>query len=78
MTPLQISMLLDIHCGTPIENLGCGPQQDAMRMFVESELIEPHDFKLRPRGQAYVSMLMSMPLPVAHWTIPGPWTPSVV
>lgn len=83
MTPLQIKMMLHIYgIAEPIDNLhdGHSAQRSAITEFLREELITPADcpcaYALTDRGMAYVRFLTSMPLPVANWQIPGPWTPT--
>ena len=81
MTPLQIEMLLHVYARkSPIPNGEYPAQVDAMNGFildglVELELVDGLPV-LAARGEAYVRFLMQMPLPVANWSIPGPWAPS--
>lgn len=78
MTPLEINVLLHIHCvAEPIENLGShsSAQRDAVTWFKTEGLIQSDTesgcaYSLTDRGRAYVQFLMAMPLPVAKWTIP--------
>lgn len=85
MTPLQINMLLHFYGRAAPWTEWHSAQKEAFDYFVGEQLIEPNDkggwnldapFKLTERGVAYVRFLCALPLPVANWTIPGPWAPS--
>lgn len=81
MTPLQIQMLLHYHCSpAPFSPWGSS-QSEAMDMFRAEGLVnDPIGLcaaTLTKRGEAYVKFLTTMPLPVANWSIPGPWNPSL-
>ena len=85
MTPLEIEMLLHIHTrNAPIDNLHNpqGAQRQAITWFLSAQLIEPSSesataYRLLPRGAAYVSFLLSMPLPDSEWSLPKGWAPSI-
>lgn len=82
MTPLQIRMLLHYsYSPDPFQPWGAA-QSEARDRFREEKLIDdegcgPCSARLTERGQAYVGFLIAMPLPVANWSIPGPWNPSI-
>lgn len=83
MTPFHIELMLHIYSiAEPIDGLHDpeGPQRAAINEFLHEKLIVPGKraagYELTDRGEAYIRFLISMPLPVANWEIPGPWSPS--
>lgn len=89
MTPLAIQMLLHFHSKpTKYPGIENDAQQACLSEFLRDDLINPgqldqgnfdEPIRLTDRGQAYVNMLCSMPLPelVSHWALPGPWAPAI-
>ncbi len=81
MTPLQIRMLLHYHCEAGPFDMAGPAQHEALEEFVRLDLVyvplDDHRPRLTERGEAYVHFLTTLPLPVANWTIPGPWAPSM-
>lgn len=74
MTPLQIQMLLHFHVTTerwPNWSPACTEARD---YFFQEKLLDYENGipVLTDRGRAYVKFLCMIPLPNAHWTIPGP------
>ena len=85
MTPLEIDILLWYHtrCVDYREGDFSAPAvRGSMAAFRDHyRLLEPNPegarvdgdyrtYRLTPRGEAYVSALTAMPLPVCHWVIP--------
>jgi hypothetical protein len=81
MTPLEIHILLDIHALARFEDshYASSPlRKEILDQFYRDGLIvRTADPILTDRGRAHVLFLESMPLPVAHWAIPGPWDPKL-
>lgn len=82
MTPFQMEMLLHYYYSPePFPRADTSAGVDALEYFRAENLIkempEEGEIRLSDRGLAYVEFLRSLPLPVANWTIPGPWNPSL-
>ena len=81
MTPYEIHVLLDIHAlaGMQHSQYSSAPiYLETLMRFRRDGLIDDVDHPmLTERGKAYVYMLTYLPLPVAHWSIPGPWNPQI-
>lgn len=81
MTPYQIHVLLDLHTLEGMEHSAYSQApiyQETIEQFFSAGLVGSTGSPwLTDRGRAYVHFLETMPLPVANWSIPGPWCPSV-
>ncbi|AOV01702.1 hypothetical protein [Delftia tsuruhatensis] len=81
MSPYEIHVLLDIHAlaGMQHSQYSSAPiYLETLWSFQRHGLIDKVDSPvLTERGKAYVYLLESLPLPVAHWSIPGPWNPQI-
>ena len=78
MSPLQIELLLHIAARNErIPGEQHPSQHDSLIGFLDEKVITRSPsrvcgFELTERGEAYVRFLLALPLPVAHWRIPGP------
>lgn len=69
LTPLQITLLIHIHCfSEPIENAEYPAQKVALQLFLDTELIcanldSRSGFETTERGAKLVQMLTETPLP---------------
>jgi hypothetical protein len=84
MTPLELGILLDVFCGTPIAYaMEESPQHEAVCRFLAEDLIVPvmdesteprrsvpGRFSLTDRGHCYVTAILSIPLPSMKWVMP--------
>lgn len=85
MSPFEIVTLLDIATLKDMKfsrSYGAPIYSETLDYFAKEGLIEGHQIdldypKITERGRAYVAFLQAMPLPVANWSIPGPWVPSI-
>lgn len=84
MTPLCLDILLWYHCRAADYREGdfsAPAVREAIDRFVGTlnllETVPPPNmagyrtYRLTPRGQAYVDHVLSIPLPVCRWEIPG-------
>lgn len=75
MTPLEIGLLLDIHCSHAPQALPSAVHTDTIKWFLKEGLIEeyrtkPGCYSMLPRGAYLVERLCSLPLPVSMWVMP--------
>lgn len=82
MSPFEIDVMLHVYSIAEPMDLTNELRRLTVDKFIEWELIRSASsrgsgYELTPRGSAYVHFLCTLPLPVANWTIPGPWNPSL-
>lgn len=76
-TPYEIRLLLDINIGAERVEVDSEVRRAALARFHDEGLIDRLDFRaLTPKGQAFINMLLSTPLPVLQ--IVDPRTGNVV
>lgn len=70
-SPLALQILLHFYgCRGHFEGIEHGPQQEAVRRFIDAGAMElasdaPHDYRVTPLGSAWVRRLLSVPCPRA-------------
>ena len=76
MSPLQIQLLLianevPINCDSAMSSA----EADAFKVLIKESLLDRFDSNLvlvpTERARVYINALMSVPLPVQAWTMPG-------
>lgn len=75
MTPLEIGLLLDIHCTAAPLVLPSPVHEETIKWFLKEGLIEeyrtqPGRYTTLPRGAYFVERLCALPLPISVWVIP--------